>query len=213
MGLRILLGLKRRPPPASAARELLSAAPKDRGGGELLSYYLNNPGRPIHRWLDNFPIYERHFARFRNAAPVVLEIGVKKGGSLDMWRHYFGPSATIIGVDINQSFARFRDDGFLIEIGDQGDAEFWQRFKQKYPRVDVLIDDGGHRMDQQRVTFLSMFPHLSADGVYLCEDLHTSYWAPPRRRIPQPGELYRILQDSHRRTESVADQRPWLAPN
>jgi hypothetical protein len=44
------------------------------------------------------------------------------------------------------------------------------------PRVDILIDDGGHRMEQQINTFEVLYPHVSANGVYLCEDLHTSYW-------------------------------------
>jgi hypothetical protein len=44
------------------------------------------------------------------------------------------------------------------------------------PRIDILIDDGGHTMRQQEVTFTTLFPHVSDDGVYLCEDLHTSYW-------------------------------------
>lgn len=47
--------------------------------------------------------------------------------------------------------------------------------KEKYPKIDILIDDGGHTMNQQIVTFEEMFPHLSYGGTYLCEDLHSSY--------------------------------------
>jgi hypothetical protein len=31
-------------------------------------------------------------------------------------------------------------------------------------------------MKQQIHTFEELFPKISANGVYLCEDLHTSYW-------------------------------------
>ena len=44
------------------------------------------------------------------------------------------------------------------------------------PRIDVLIDDGGHTMQQQINTFEELFHHIDKNGVYLCEDLHTSYW-------------------------------------
>ncbi|MDH4326030.1 MAG: class I SAM-dependent methyltransferase, partial [Betaproteobacteria bacterium] len=47
----------------------------------------------------------------------------------------------------------------------------------RIPRIDVLIDDGGHRMRQQIHTFEELFPRIDANGVYICEDLHTSYWA------------------------------------
>jgi hypothetical protein len=74
----------------------------------------------------------------------VIEFGVKHGGSMQMWREYFGPGAQIVGIDID-------------------------------PRVDVLIDDGGHTMDQQLVTFQELYFHLQPRGVYICEDVHTSY--------------------------------------
>ena len=32
-------------------------------------------------------------------------------------------------------------------------------------------------MKQQRVTFEELFDCVADDGIYLCEDLHTSYWA------------------------------------
>ena len=143
----------------------------------ILSFFMNNKGRWTQRWLDYFPVYERHFAPFKNSAVTVLEIGVNKGGSLAMWRDYFGPEATIIGVDINESCRILENDGFLIEIGDQADSAFWDGFKQRHPKVDILIDDGGHRMQQQIVTFRCMFPHISENGIYLCEDVLTSYWA------------------------------------
>jgi hypothetical protein len=141
-----------------------------------MKFFMSNTGRSTQRWLDYFPIYERHFAPFRDKRPAVLEIGVKKGGSLHMWRHYFGAGATIIGVDKNEACVGLRKDGFIVEIGDQASPAFWQEFKALHPKIDILIDDGGHRMEQQITTFQCMFPHISENGIYLCEDLHTSYW-------------------------------------
>ena len=64
-------------------------------GNPLETYFRNNQGRLIHKWLHYFDIYDRHLSRFRGQDVHVVEIGVAGGGSLGMWREYFGPSARI----------------------------------------------------------------------------------------------------------------------
>ena len=95
-----------------------------------------------------------------------------------MWRDYFGKDAKIVGVDIEAACKQFEDanNNIFVEIGSQDDPEFWHAFKQKYPRVDILLDDGGHLANQQITTFREMFPHIKDGGLYMCEDCHTSYW-------------------------------------
>ena len=39
------------------------------------------------------------------------------------------------------------------------------------PRIDILIDDGGHLVEQQIVTLEEMLPRLAPGGIYLCEDI------------------------------------------
>ena len=92
-----------------------------------------------------------------------------------MWKDYFGKDAKIIGIDIDERCKAFEEDQISIEIGSQESVEFWNGFKKKYPRVDILLDDGGHTMQQQIVTFQQMFPHIKDGGIYMCEDCHTSY--------------------------------------
>jgi len=94
-----------------------------------------------------------------------------------MWKNYFGPKARIIGIDINTDCKKFEDDQIEIYIGSQEDKNFWRDFKTKVPQVDILLDDGGHTMRQQIITFEEMFEHISNEGIYLCEDCHTSYWS------------------------------------
>jgi hypothetical protein len=101
---------------------------------------------------------------------------VFQGGSLQMWKSYFGPEAKIYGIDINSHCKQFEDDQVKIYIGDQEDRRFLQSLAEIIPRIDILIDDGGHTMKQQINTFEELFSHIDKEGVYLCEDLHTSYW-------------------------------------
>src|SRR5690554_1333697 len=143
---------------------------------DLEKYFRNNNGRLIHKWIHYFDVYERHFARFRNKEIVILEIGVSHGGSLQMWKSYFGPDAKIYGIDINPSCKALEEENIQIFIGSQSDKKFLKEVKAKIPPIDILIDDGGHTMEQQIVSFEMLFDHVRECGVYLCEDLHTSYW-------------------------------------
>jgi hypothetical protein len=106
---------------------------------------------------------------------VVIEIGVFHGGSLQMWKHYFGAGARIVGVDINPQCRQLAEESIDIVIGDQNDRAFHAELRRLYPHVDIVIDDGGHFMTQQITTFEELYPHVQPHGVYLCEDLHTSY--------------------------------------
>ena len=93
----------------------------------LIEYLEKNPdGRLVHRWRHYFDIYHRHFSRFRGETITMIEIGIFNGGSLRMWKNYFGPNATIVGVDINTGCKKYEEPGIEIVIGDQGDPKFLQ---------------------------------------------------------------------------------------
>ncbi len=142
----------------------------------LETYFIQNNGKLIHKWLHYFEIYHRHFSKFRKKPVTVLEFGVFQGGSLQMWRKYFGRRARIVGVDINPKCKTLEEKGVEIYIGDQADRKFLKHLMKKIGPVDVVIEDGGHMMDQQIHTFEEVYPHVKEGGVFLIEDLHTSYW-------------------------------------
>ena len=142
---------------------------------DLEKYFRENSNNLIHKWMHYFDIYDRHFRRFRSTGVHVVEFGVSHGGSLQMWKHYFGPQAKIYGVDINPHCKQLEEDQITIFIGDQADRNFLRSLKQAIPKIDILIDDGGHTMAQQINTFEVLFGHIDSEGIYLCEDLHTSY--------------------------------------
>lgn len=143
---------------------------------DLEKYFTENTGNLIHKWKHYFEIYDRHLSRFRGTDVHVVELGVSHGGSLQMWKHYFGPNAKIFGIDINSRCKILEEDQIEIIVGDQEDRQFLKSLKGAISRIDILIDDGGHKMKQQINTYEELFPFIDDNGVYLCEDLHTSYW-------------------------------------
>lgn len=143
----------------------------------LENYFYNNTGKLITKWKHYFKAYQRHLGRFENTPSVMIEIGVAHGGSLQMWKHFLGPGARIVGVDINPGARAYEEDQIEILIGDQGDPDFLAQLLEVVPRPDIVIDDGGHTMSQQLTTFDAVFPAISERGVYICEDTHSSYWS------------------------------------
>lgn len=142
---------------------------------DLEKYFMENTGRLIHKVNRYFEVYDRHFSHFRGTDVHVVEFGVSQGGSLQMWKQYFGPHAKIFGVDINPHCKQAEEEQIEIFIGDQEDRRFLKALAERISRIDILIDDGGHSMMQQINTFEELFPSIHKNGVYLCEDLNTSY--------------------------------------
>jgi hypothetical protein len=143
----------------------------------LKSYFdSRNEGRGIWKWEHYFDVYARHLSQFRGRKVNILEIGIYSGGSLEMWRDYFGKDCCIYGVDIVDSCKVYENEWTKVFIGDQSDRQFWKRFKAEVSHIDIIIDDGGHHPEQQIVTLEEMLPHLSSGGVYICEDVHGENW-------------------------------------
>jgi len=139
----------------------------------LEAYFdVHTTGMGLWKWRHYFPIYEQFFSRFVAQPVRVMEIGVYSGGSLRMWRDYFGPQSTIIGVDIEPACRAYEADGIQIVIGDQGDPRFWSGILPQLAPLDIVIDDGGHQPEQQIATLEAVLPHIRPGGVYLCEDIH-----------------------------------------
>ncbi|WP_069659305.1 class I SAM-dependent methyltransferase [Arcticibacter eurypsychrophilus] len=143
---------------------------------DIEKYFRENDQRLIHKWNHYFDVYEKHFSRFRNKEVVILEIGVSQGGSLQMWKDYFGVNAKIYGIDVNPKCKDLEEENIKIFIGSQSDRKFLKTVKQQMPPIDILIDDGGHTMNQQIVSYEELFSSIKDNGVYFCEDVHTSYW-------------------------------------
>lgn len=134
------------------------------------SAYEQGPG--IWKWEHYFEMYDRHCGKFVDAKMNLLEIGIYSGGSLRMWREYFGEQSHIYGVDIEPACKEYEDENTTIFIGDQADREFWSVVKAECASFDLVIDDGGHTPKQQQVSIEELLPRVAPGGVYICEDIH-----------------------------------------
>lgn len=149
--------------------------------------FYDHQGREVGKWVHYLPIYERYFAPRRGSAVRMLEIGVSHGGSLELWRRYFGPTATIFGIDIDPACARRFDPPNQVRIGSQDNPAFLESVVREMGGLDIVLDDGSHVGRHQIASFRTLFPLLAEGGLYLIEDLHASYWAEAGGGVRRPG--------------------------
>lgn len=126
-------------------------------------------------------VYAEHFRDWRDRPINLLEIGVggfddphSGGASLRMWKAYFRNSQ-IHGVDIHDK-TPIEERRIRVWQGSQADPKFMSRVFAGIGRVDILIDDGSHVNAHVITTFQHCFPLLADGGIYVIEDVQTSYW-------------------------------------
>lgn len=144
--------------------------------GALTDLFFAQQGRRVHKWVHYLGIYERYLKGYRGSDIKMLEIGVNKGGSLDLWRDYFGPSAKIFGIDIDPECANHVTAPNQVRIGSQDDPAFLKRVVEELGAPDIILDDGSHIGRHQRASFDVLFPLLKDNGLYIIEDMHSAYW-------------------------------------
>ena len=88
------------------------------------------------KYRNYFNIYSQIFKKYINKKIIFVEIGVLNGGSLFMWKNFFGKKVKIIGIDLNPNAKKFEKYGFKIFIGDHADPKFWKNFFQ-YERTSI----------------------------------------------------------------------------
>ena len=141
---------------------------------KLIDLFYLSKNRSI-KWKKYFPIYEKLFEKYKNKPITFVEIGILDGGSLEIWKNYFGKNSRIIGIDNNPECKKFENEKFEIYIGSQSDPIFWQNFYNKVGPIDILLDDGGHTNEQQIITLIESIKNINNGGIHIVEDVHSSY--------------------------------------
>jgi hypothetical protein len=125
-----------------------------------------------HHFLDT---YDKEFFRFLEKKDLrILELGIDKGGSLELWESYFSNLTLLVGVEKNSDkILGNYSQKTRIEIGDLSDVKFYDRLK-KYGSFDIIIDDASHQASDIILSFNCLFPILSDTGIYCIENVYYS---------------------------------------
>lgn len=132
-------------------------------------------------------LYGELFQEYREKPIRLLEIGVQDGDSIELWKKYF-KKAEIVGLDVRP----IAIEGATIVAGDQSDPEILRSLGN----FDIIIDDGGHKMSQQKTSFNILFDQLNEGGIYVIEDLETSYLVDYKDSLPTTVDFLKGLVDS-----------------
>lgn len=146
-----------------------------------------------HSYIDMY--YERVFAGYKNKSINLLEIGVNAGRSLELWAKYFNSDSTIIGIDkkITIPYKPSKKNIHYI-IGDATKEETVKKFSS----IDIIIDDGSHRVQDQLKSFNLLYPKLQQSGVYIIEDI---------RDIDNTIQQFKDLENNLKATVKIFDFR------
>lgn len=165
--------------------------------GLLAQLFTGHAGRATRKWTHFPALYDRYFSAFQGRRVRLLEIGISTGGSLEIWRRYFGAEALIVGLDLDPATTCHVDPPSRVYIGDQADPALLARVIADCGSFDIVIDDGSHVAEDQRATLTALWPALSNGGCYVIEDTMTSYL---------PG----TYRGGYRRRGTAIDTTQWL---
>ena len=121
-------------------------------------------------------------------SPKLLEVGVSGGHSLNMWSQFY-PTGEIVGMDIdispfisrqripyNAASMEVKIGNITVYSGDQENKYDLLKSLKYHKEYDIIVDDGGHTMKQQQITLGTLFPYVKSGGIFIMEDLHTSFY-------------------------------------
>ncbi len=173
---------------------------------KIIKCFRSSPKYTI-KWDNYFEIYENIFKKFINKKITFVEVGIGNGGSLFMWRNFFGSKARIIGIELNPDARKLEKHGFEIFTGDQADTKFWKSFYKKVGKIDILLDDGGHKNIQQITTLIESVKFIKNEGLIVVEDTHTSYMKKKGFKNPSKYSFinftYQLIENMHRRNPTI----------
>jgi hypothetical protein len=162
-------------------------------------YFRDYPGRTGDRMLlkmeHYLELYDELLDDWQGRDISFLEIGVYKGGSMPMWQGFLGQGSRLTFLDIDPACAALELPGTRVRIGDQSDPDFLRTIGAEHGPFDLIVDDGGHQMQQQITSFQELWPSLKDRGLYIVEDTHTSYWPGFGGGFREPASFIEFAKD------------------
>lgn len=157
---------------------------------ELSVKYGSDKGSLKHGYC---PFYEKHLPKNPKK---ILEIGVKEGASIRMWKEWF-PNAEIHGLDLFEEFPIPDIEGVIFHKGNQLDHVLLHTLRKE--NFDLIIDDGSHNSRDQLVTFFSLYNGKT----YFIEDTHCCDEEFYRDGLPEKFTAKHILKSKSISTSKI----------
>jgi hypothetical protein len=141
-------------------------------------FYLTDKGK-IHGYLD---IYEELFRPLKDKEITIFEVGYQYGGSCRLWEKYF-PNAQIRAVDITAkhtkeeiAVAGYYNLQVKIKKGKRVKLEIKDimALTEDYFKdfsIDIAIDDGSHKLEDQIYFINLVYPFIKKGGLLIVEDV------------------------------------------
>jgi hypothetical protein len=163
---------------------------------EFEEIYLNHNGKVSDKWMLYIKEWDQIFSPFHENELNLLEIGIQNGGSLEIWAKYFEKAIHIVGCDINEACRNleFYDPRITTVIGDANSDEVDEKLNKITPEFDIIIDDGSHLSGDIISSFSRYFNRVKVNGIYVIEDIHTSYWNQLNSGLYEPYSAIAFLK-------------------
>lgn len=146
---------------------------------KYIDLFVNHKDLVSDKWEQYLFAYQELLEKYqKQEKPVnLLEIGVQNGGSLQIWEKFLPAGSQIYGIDINPKCKDLKfSDNIHFYLGDASKESFWHENLLDVT-FDIILDDGSHLCQEVIETFEFLFlTKLNMGGIYLIEDIHTSYW-------------------------------------
>ena len=169
--------------------------------------------------------YIQYFEKLRDSDINILEIGVAQGAGLLTWNEYF-KNAQICGMDnwnkhrrSSATEEKIEKENIKFFKGSQDSRVDLEKMVKLFGTFDIIIDDGGHTMGQQQISLGCLFKSLKSGGIYVIEDLVTSFDgfaknkhkdygknSPDEIKISTLDFLKRLSQDNPRQGAFLEDE-------
>jgi hypothetical protein len=157
----------------------------------LQDVFDSHTGRQSGKWKHYFTIYDRYLQQFIGTEFTLIEIGVQQGGSLQIWKKYFGSKVGVVGIDIEQR-TMFTEPQIQTFCGNQSDTNFLDSVITQVGTPTVIIDDGSHNQSDVLTSLHALWPKLAVNGIYIIEDTHTAYWQEWKGGINSPLNIVAV---------------------
>jgi len=163
---------------------------------KLKQIFTQHKGKLSDQWSLYIDAWDDIFAPYQNREISLLEIGTQNGGSLEIFAKYFPQAKHIIGcdIDVNCQALAFSDPRITVITGDINSDAVEDRIAELAPNLDIIIDDGSHHPRDIIQSLSRYFKRLDNHGLYLIEDLHTSYWGDYDSGLYQPYSAIAFLK-------------------